>query len=939
MLDKPNHLWYNQRTMSKKPAIVHSTFVPSNNKQSKTLLAQILASEGIDVIHCSDAKTASFDVKHRKLILPEWESMSNELYDMFVGHEVGHALYTPYNEEKEEQSKHEGAWCVDAQTIGGDKYGHIAQQYLNIVEDARIERLMTNKFPGLRRDFVTAYTELLEKDFFELKNNPSNTRLFVDRANLHYKIGVSGRQELGIQFSEKEKKFLDRMANTETWEDVVQLTREIFDYEREEMEKQMKSSKLNENQQPQEDPSGEELMTKMMPKSEKLLQEARNKLQSSNVSSKQWIFPEPILERMIISSSEVQEVVNNNLEIVRHKMSGEICEKVFDQYANYKRDCFFCAAKELMASNKRSVSILTKQFEMKKAASLHKRQMISKSGRLDLEKIAQYRYNDDLFAKNMILRKGKNHGFVLFIDWSGSMAGVIQDVLRHAFMIAQFCKQCNIPFVVYAFTDNNVRYELESGRTILAEKLRNKSHQSEASRQNVYQDSSDFSKYTTDNPVWKWPKKFERVLDASNPDSNKSTFHDSRKANVDHLNLIEVCSSSMNNAQMTTAYATMLMSVMSSKISRLIQYSCTTGSSKQNSESISKPIIQVGNIKISLPPVPSTLVNYLTSQNADLSGVSQQVDFKQSNHGKFWDMSQGIDSCTSSIGLGGTPLDETVWAANNIVLNFRKQNNVEIMNTIFLSDGQGSSIFNISKMSEYERSSDSNKLQRTLLKTDKNVYDGSKIVDGSLYCRGDECAYSYHYRILVELHAQITGSRTMGIFITPSRQRSYYGSYSIGDMLGLEEKIKLVEPQNEKGFSLADDDDWEQYEKNLELASKQFEKELELKSDKKNSNAYLWKKEGYIRFEGIRNNRISVPLLKEYGALNEAAKFQIVSPYDTLYCIRADSLAHSEQNKLEELKQGSTVTQIKKAFSSQLEKSLLNKTLLMKICETISGEI
>jgi len=158
-------------------------------------------------------------------------------------------------------------------------------------------------------------------------------------------------------------------------------------------------------------------------------------------------------------------------------------------------------------------------------------------------------------------------------------------------------------------------------------------------------------------------------------------------------------------------------------------------------------------------------------------------------------------------------------------------------------------------------------------------------------------------------------------------------------MLGLEEKIKLVEPQNEKGFSLADNDDWEQYEKNLELASKQFEKELELKSDKKNSNAYLWKKEGYIRFEGIRNNRISVPLLKEYGALNEAAKFQIVSPYDTLYCIRADSLAHSEQNKLEELKQGSTVTQIKKAFSSQLEKSLLNKTLLMKICETISGEI
>ena len=29
------------------------------------------------------------------LILPLWEKASNDVYDMLVGHEVGHALFTP----------------------------------------------------------------------------------------------------------------------------------------------------------------------------------------------------------------------------------------------------------------------------------------------------------------------------------------------------------------------------------------------------------------------------------------------------------------------------------------------------------------------------------------------------------------------------------------------------------------------------------------------------------------------------------------------------------------------------------------------------------------------------------------------------------------------------------------------------------------------------
>ena len=60
--------------------------------ESKTKLAKLLAMEDIDVEH-REVKTAMFDVKNRCLVLPTWKEMPNHLYDLLVGHEVGHALY------------------------------------------------------------------------------------------------------------------------------------------------------------------------------------------------------------------------------------------------------------------------------------------------------------------------------------------------------------------------------------------------------------------------------------------------------------------------------------------------------------------------------------------------------------------------------------------------------------------------------------------------------------------------------------------------------------------------------------------------------------------------------------------------------------------------------------------------------------------------------
>ena len=60
----------------------------------KSQLAKLLATEDL-VVENKNVETACFNVHTRVLTLPNWDKAGNEIYDMLVAHEVGHALYTP----------------------------------------------------------------------------------------------------------------------------------------------------------------------------------------------------------------------------------------------------------------------------------------------------------------------------------------------------------------------------------------------------------------------------------------------------------------------------------------------------------------------------------------------------------------------------------------------------------------------------------------------------------------------------------------------------------------------------------------------------------------------------------------------------------------------------------------------------------------------------
>ena len=196
------------------------------NKNAKSNLAKLLATENISVEH-KKVRTAYFDLKNRLLVVPIWKEMNKDILDLLLSHEIGHALFTHMNE-----------WRV---AVEEEKIPH---SFLNVIEDARIEKLVKRKYPGLSQTFIKGYRDLITNDFFKTKDRNIDDMLLIDRLNMHFK---SSYVESDIYFSEPEIDIVNRMKNLETFDDVKKLAKELADYSKEEAEtKQMNDVEFDE---------------------------------------------------------------------------------------------------------------------------------------------------------------------------------------------------------------------------------------------------------------------------------------------------------------------------------------------------------------------------------------------------------------------------------------------------------------------------------------------------------------------------------------------------------------------------------------------------------------------------------------------------------------------------------------------------------------------
>lgn len=182
--------------------------------ESRSMVSRLMADENISVVFSKDLKTADFNLETRLLRLPIWEDMTDDAYDMLIAHEVSHALHTP-----------EAGWC---NFVGNDRKRHAT---LNVLEDARIERLIKRRYPGVAREMKRGYDHFHSRNFFGLTDTELNTgtverdRNFLDRINLHFK----SYGNLFVRFNDEEQKIVDEIEVTDEWSDLVKVAEKLVD--------------------------------------------------------------------------------------------------------------------------------------------------------------------------------------------------------------------------------------------------------------------------------------------------------------------------------------------------------------------------------------------------------------------------------------------------------------------------------------------------------------------------------------------------------------------------------------------------------------------------------------------------------------------------------------------------------------------------------------
>ena len=682
---------------------------------AKERLAKLLASEDIRVVHSNEYNTAAFDVRNRVLTLPVWKDMDGDLYDLFVGHETGHALYTPDGDH------------FDSMTAG-------QRAYLNVVEDARIENGQKRKFPGLRRPMRDGYSSLVDRKFFGELDDIAGLSL-IDRINLKAKLGTA----LDVPFTDDELVTFERVMalrcsddparNSELFEEAKALALELWHDERERQsetdthtdggagqpggsdesddsaDESSESNSTNgagdengesdsssndggegDSSAPDAGGEGDDSGASSSDSSD---DEGEDEGGASSKSGDNGEFTDEPSDASGSTASNSREddgadpgavtydtFRENEASLAEDKpeftygapsfvnmtipASGDIptadfviptsahVEAALAHWSNEVRDVADIAKasrKILDETTKKGVSLLLKEFEMKKAADASKRAMTSSTGVIDTNKLHTYKWNENIFAKNTIIPDGKSHGLVMFIDFSGSMLNNLSGTIEQLWALLAFCDRASVPYDVYSFT------------------------------------SGAWSRFGVPDAV---REIVERGL------AHNFTSDDQRLGLSSRMPHLLQLASSRDNRTLRSASRDMLALIWKAFLDR---YSDSTSA----------------NLNYGLP-------NWLS--------------------------------------LGGTPLNETIVLASNLIRTFQNETRVQIVNAVFLTDGAG------------HRSAPGGSRHATIVARDEETRR-EYLVDGAARGAGETA-------VLNQMLRDRTGANVVNFFVSDAKRANHF---------------------------------------------------------------------------------------------------------------------------------------------------------------------
>jgi ACT domain-containing protein len=420
-------------------------------------ITRLIAEENITVEYSSTATTASFQPDTRVITYPYSMAMEDDdIHMTFVFHEVAHALFSKSNELFKRSIEK-----------------NIKDEF-NITEDIRIERLIKHRYPGVVKNFNEAYKKLLERGFFgPIEKIPFYG--FASRLNAYAKLGpINGKF---IKFDKNEIEFYNRCMTANTEQEAYDLAVELKELSAGDhnkiLGKLLDLTEMDEDDIPsfvvdefstdvsmdgeeEGDEDGEEQQFDPNQVNygysefdrESMTQEALERLaERLEEISSQYIF-EKEFEKTTISDCSVSSYSPASKNIIKC-ISAKTYYKEISK--NESVNFYLTSMRNFRDSVAQSIDAMVKEFEAKKAAYRSKHARISDTGRIDINRLANYKFSDNIFSKEIFLADSKNHGFVILLDCSGSISSMYKDMVNQVIVLVDFFRRIGVKYKVIGY--------------------------------------------------------------------------------------------------------------------------------------------------------------------------------------------------------------------------------------------------------------------------------------------------------------------------------------------------------------------------------------------------------------------------------------------------------------------------------------------------------
>lgn len=416
----------------------------------RSILTRILAAENLHVVVDKDAPTAAFDLRNRVVIIPQFkQDISPHAINRFICHEAAHAIFTPVAE-------YTGA--IESQE---KRFRGLFSTILNVCEDPRIDSAMVNKFPGVMRYFMRGVQWLDDNmDFYgrnkTIKSQENNEYVnLLDLLNVLCKSERYGTYDKKVSFKNaEERSFASRIMRTTSYQEVLKLAEDIFEYLKQDKEFMKKFEEAEEQAKNEQEMLGKlfQSVSSFMEGLEKMLQnpgamanlsatggaETFNVLidgsgksgarHSENSNSKN--------PGTYVSQTTDVSVVIPVLPMKLRKINPLITK------TGYKHDY---SAQRIIASQ------LFSEFQRKKAGMEHVLKQETRTGLLDINQLHNVKMKEDIFKKSTAEFIHKNHACLILLDMSSSMTSYCQNVKNWVFVLTDFMRRLDIPFEIHGF--------------------------------------------------------------------------------------------------------------------------------------------------------------------------------------------------------------------------------------------------------------------------------------------------------------------------------------------------------------------------------------------------------------------------------------------------------------------------------------------------------